>query len=81
MANIFQRAKEQKRLVEADDLEGAKAKAQKEEGGYANQESYPSQKEVERPVRKTEGGRYEGIGIDVDAPPRKQYDKKRPYQR
>ena len=76
---LIDRMKERKRLVEEGDLEGAREKAQEHEGGY------PSDREAMRPVRKTEGGKYDGvnvpdsIGTDVDAPPRPRYTKKRTY--
>ena len=53
------RLKERKKLVEDDDLEGAKEKSQ-------SYEEYPSDKEAERPVRKSEGGRYEGMQMPDD---------------
>lgn len=81
---LIDRLKERKRIVEdestLDEGEGLQ-KAREKEQSY---DAYPSDKEVERPMRKSEGGRYHNmpdmIGTDEDAPPRKKYMKKRPYQ-
>jgi len=51
---LIDRLRERKSLVESDNLEEAKDKSQ-------SYEQYPSDKEAERPVRKSEGGRYEGM--------------------
>ena len=83
--NIVERLKQRKKMVEDEStldegkgLVKAKEKEQQYEG-YPTEGRYPSDKEVERPLRKSEGGRYhdiDAIGIDVDAPPRKEYVKK-----
>ena len=63
---LMERLKERKKLVEDDStLEEGEGlvKAKEKEQSY---EDYPSDKEAERPVRKSEGGRYEGMQMPDD---------------
>lgn len=69
MPNIVERMKKRKQMIEDESTleEGAGLKkAKKMDQSY---EGYPSDKEVERPVRKSEGGRYHGMPDDYMSMP------------